>query len=195
MKTSLGLLHVAPEILFNGIFRITLDPEARWLLTSLRLFLEMRSFDLHIAYQCLEASPEFSRLGAFRAFLGRLGWTLQPHYLNFGDSHTALDQNWMQVRIAATAAFRRNRYGRLVERRPRVYGGLTDTDNKQARLLLKSLSSFRAMVLVRMWGGAAMTASHKHTLDPSHPQGCSCGAEIQDVAHLVFYCPNFPPPR
>ena len=92
-------------------------------------------------------------------------------------------------RDALFKAYRLHTMSMLVERRPRVYGGLTDIHMKAHQKILKLLPSYESVVLVRIWSGCPMTKSHKFTLKEVESPMCECGEAAQDIPHLLFSCP------
>ena len=84
--------------------------------------------------------------------------------------------------------YRSTVFRRLAERRPNVFGGLQEVDSKSHRRLLQSMHPHSAMTMIRLWTGSAMTASHKHRIDPTVSNLCECG-EVQDVPQLLYACP------
>ena len=80
----------------------------------------------------------------------------------------------------------------LEARRPMLYEGLEPVNYKSHKKLLRSLSSYRAAMLVKIWSGAILTARHKATISPQHSLACACGHERETLSHLLYDCPLSP---
>ena len=89
---------------------------------------------------------------------------------------------------------KRHSWAVLSERRPKLYLGIGDVNVAQYARFLKKVSSYRAMILARIWAGCPMTRAHKRTIDKSVNDMCMCQMETQDIAHIVFRCPLLPSP-
>ena len=59
------------------------------------------------------------------------------------------------------------------------------------RKLLTKLSPYSAIVMMGIWSGAIMTRAQRHTIHPSFPATCMCGADRQDLPHLLWGCPEY----
>ena len=74
-------------------------------------------------------------------------------------------------------------------RRPGKFAGPFLPNWRAMRRLHASLSPKDAVVLLRIWAGAAMTASHRHTIDSQESALCKeCQCE-ETVEHLMWHCP------
>ena len=103
---------------------------------------------------------------------------------------------WPTVKPKLVAFLKRVCFKALEMRRPPVFAGLKrlGVDVIQHRRLIDSLSSFDAKVIMRVWGGVALTRAHRHHMDPSVCPECECGHASQDLHHLLFSCPLRPCP-
>ena len=186
IKKALGHFCSAPEALFNAFAETTIEPEGRWLLSLFHVFHCMRSHDGELTRRCLHMHSENSRLPALKKLLNRLDWSLDLHYLQC-HTHIMLDQDWTMLSKSINRAYKESQYAVLAARRPRVFEGLTSIDARFMRKILRGLGNFQAAILVRVWTGAALTASHKHTLDKSCSPECTCGDPCQTYLTCSMY--------
>ena len=122
----------------------------------------------------------------------KLEWKLERDAI-VCDQRALWTTSWHDMRSILIQAYRCTMFQRLAKRREHVYGGLQEISVRQHRALVKQLNPHQTSTLIRVWTGSAMTASHKHRLDPSQPMGCTCGAERQTLQHLMYECPHQKP--
>ena len=183
VKRALGHVHEAPEILFNAATTNTLDPYGRWFVAALRMWVLFRKdSDGKVILNDLNMKRRHSRLVCLVLFCKKWGWVLTPQSLSATVS-IDLTKPWETIRPPA-----------LKKRRPILFEGICELNVKQHRKLLRSLSSYQGSVMLRIWGGCALTRAHRNTIDPSVSAACDCGHESQSLSHLLYECPCVPAP-
>ena len=68
-------------------------------------------------------------------------------------------------------------------------GGLSDMFPKQHKRLLNSLPAHSVSLLLRVWTGSPMTAYMRSRMYEGEIAECACGANRQDMYHLMYECP------
>ena len=193
VKAALGHIFAAPEILYHLLSKESLDPECRWLLASLGLVHAMIS--LPQGQDFVRQAPQRKVRSRFSALVNELedyGWDLGPAHIVCPDK-ISLTLVGPELRDRVTVTYRRMCFMRLASRRPRIYLGLKDANSVEHAKYLKSLTSYQASTITRVWTGCAMTLAHRKTVDDSIADCCPCGEGIQDVPHLAYACALTPP--
>ena len=122
-----------------------------------------------------------------------MGWRIDARTITCVEKEFPLSRSWSLLRASLIIELKRASWANLATRRPKLYDGLGMVDTNLHSKLLKSLPTYSAVILCRVWGGCPMTKAHRATLDKTVDPGCECGAACQDVPHLLFHCPLCPP--
>ena len=190
VKKSLGQPYAAPEVLYNILSVSTLDLVTAWALTLLRMLCFLRRCDLGRKILArLKMGRKHSRTAALLRYFTTMGWRFDGNLVITEVGEVDLRKKWSWVREDFVKVARRDAFGRLAKRRPRVYDGISVVDVTQHKKLLGEVSSYQASLLLRVWSGVAMTRAHKHTLMTQESPTCACELEEQTIDHLLFRCP------
>ena len=193
VRKALGLSSGAPEIVYNVLTKGSLDPHVRWFVTLTRFWHSLAGFDAGIELlRTFKRSCKNSRLSALARECKKQGFIIDHESLQIHGDLLPFHITWREFRPKLIEALKHVAWGRLALRRPLVFGGLNGLtiDLKMHRKLLSSVKSYEAIILCRLWSGAAMTRAHRHTLDSAFDPICECGMEPQTVGHLLYRCPE-----
>ena len=190
VRHAMGQPHGSPEILFHVLNRTSADPLYTWIVACIRLLKTWyETMPVHSLALLRSKKALCGRTSAFLRWAKRANWTIKHNYLEVtGCGFIRLSRVWSEVREEIRETYRRSMMAAVVKRRPLLYEGLRDLNHKEHRKFISSLSPHSASLILRVWSGAAMTASHAHTVGARDAPTCECGAERQTVKHLVFDC-------
>ena len=100
---------------------------------------------------------------------------LEPRRIKTSWREISLGWMWADIRPMLLHDLKRTEFALLERRRASLYQGIDVLDWKAHRKLLKSLNSYHAMTLLRVWTGCPMAGSHKKTLGLIQDPSCTCG--------------------
>ena len=191
VRKAIGHMYGAPEIVFNATVSSLLDPVDRGFLTLLRLWVVAAADPGLVGLlesPLLRSSP--GRFGALLKECTFRGISLDTDTIRFESGpEFRVWAGWTSIRKGIVLAIKDSTFAKLQLRRPGKFAGPFLPNWKAMRRLYASLSPKDAVVLLRVWAGAAMTASHRHTIDSQESALCSeCQCE-ETVAHLMWHCP------
>ena len=123
-------------------------------------------------------------------------WNVQVVVQGFwvGAQLVPLREQWFITKKIIVAHLKETAYREVRERRPWLYEGLANPNEKAHRKLLCSLHSLDQNLLVKIWTGSIMTRAKANQMDRGDAE-CRCGHDRQTLAHLLWSCPCFPPPN
>ena len=192
-KSVLGLTTGAPEIVLGVLQAGTIDPILRWLIAGFKLWYEVMLLKPSDEDVDVIAASSKGRLGRF-ASLGReykVSVSSRGFYLD--EVFLSATNLWSVCRKTLVRFLKKQQAASLAVRRPGLYAGITEYNEKQHSRLLRSLSNFDASCLLRVWAGSVM-CGHKRAQMYGGSAQCECGDENQTWEHLVWHCPCVPPP-
>ena len=194
LKKALALPYAAPEVLLVLLPTSPLDIDLLWIMGLLKLL--VIGITHASGAEVWEAVPQgrrHSRFATLKKQIAKMGWAIELPVLKMpGFNDIRLDRPWSSVRDKVMESFTLRAIRKLEERRPLSYGGLSTISRKAHRKLLDKMPPYRAMTLVKVWTGCAMTRAHKHTVGGEESAMCPCGIAEQTVYHLLYVCPLSP---
>ena len=193
IKQALNQKPGAPEIITGILSHSTLDPELRWLMAALRLW--------HLVLQLKPPKDDVDtiieeakgRLGKSAVFAFRWGVCISVEGFRLAERFLPVREPWFIARKVILKHLKKQQCLRLAARRPATFGGLLDLNVKAHLAFLRTLNPLQSTIL-RLWSGSAMCA-YKRAQVYGEQAHCACGAETQNVYHLLWQCPLTPPPR
>ena len=194
VRAAIGARHGAPEIVYNLPTSGLLDPVDRGLVSLLRLWInayntpEFREVLLSGQLEC-----EQGRLAAVRRECASRGILIHEDTITFGPHREApsfrIWAGWNALRKPIIRAIKDLHFVVLQARRPAKFGGDVRCAWNVMKREYARATPYDAAVLLKIWSGAIMTASHRHTMDPDHSPDCRCGEAEETLAHLMWDCP------
>ena len=194
VRRALGHMHGSPEVIFSLFSSLSLDPYFHWLVALAKLWFHVAQYVE--GREIIRDANKKGRCSALSSFLrecDRLGWTVSEEEIDADGVLLRRTNTWFAVRKLFAKQYMKSVWKKLAARRP-LYHGVEECDTRAHRRLLRTLPPYACAIAVRMWAGAAMTRSHKFTLDMEESDQCSCGMGRQDVRHLLYHCSHYPPP-
>ena len=194
VRKALSMRHGAPEIVYNMPTTSMLDPLDRNFLSMLRLWVLASNdptFCHFINPQTLKGSQ--GRLGCVIAECKNRGIILQQDSIIFGAQPDATvlhsRSGWQSIRKLVIRSLKDLAFRNLQDRRPDKFAADFSCGWNHMRKFWKSLPSYEAATIMSIWSGSVMTASHRHTMDPTFSPLCACRQENQTLDHLMWRCP------
>ena len=194
VRRAISMKHGAPEIIYNLPTTSMLDPIDRNFLSLLTLWTLAWNdpmFSAHVTVENLKESP--GRLGCVIRECKSRGIQLQPDTIVFGHHDNApsfrLWRGWQAIRKHVIRSLKDMAFRNLQTRRPDKFAADFACGWKQMKKYWASLPSYEAATLMSIWSGSVMTASHRHTMDPTISPLCPCGQGEQTLHHLMWLCP------
>ena len=109
------------------------------------------------------------------------------HFLVNG-RHFPTSLDWRFPRDGIIKTLRSQALSALILRRPSYFEGMGNLHRGFMRKILKELSHWHAIILLKVWVGCAMTGKEK-------PHYRQCREESLDLYHVLWACPNAPIPH
>ena len=189
IKKVFSCVHGAPEVVLNVMLEQSLDPEIRWEVALLKLLSDTYKLEGgRVLIESVRLTRKHSRLAAALRLIRKRDWNLSEGVL-LTPMRLSFRLPWPSIKARVMQAIKLFYCHKLAARRPRVHEGIDILQPKQHRRLLASMTTYAAMVMLRIWSGSALTRAHKHTIDATNDPACACGFPYQTIDHLLYHCP------
>ena len=193
VRAAIGGRHGAPEIIFNMPTTTLLDPVDRGMLSLLRLWIQAYNVP---TYRDMLVSGAFSSPGGRFAGIRKECESRDIHIrddtISFGSGPGApefrLWAGWSALRKQIVGAIKDLQFRGLQARRPGKFAGNIRCAWKTMRKEYARATAYEASILLRIWSGSIMTASHRHTISPEVSSTCRCGMAEETLNHMLWEC-------
>ena len=194
VRHALNQPHGSPEVVFHVLVRSSCDPLYYWVMACCKLLSVWLSTCAMPSLATLRSKRALlGRVSAFLRWAKRAGWIIQANSIEVpGCGTIRFCRVWSEIRDDIRGIYRKHAAKELQKRRPALYCGLQDWNFKEHRKFVTTLDPHSAAIVMRIWTGAAMTASHAFTIGKADSPACRCGHPQETVYHLVFECPFQP---
>ena len=133
------------------------------------------------------------RLGKAAVHAFRWGVSISSEGFRVSDRLVPVREPWLIARKVLLKHLKRQQCLRLAARRPATFGNLQELNVKAHLSFLRTLNPLQASTILRLWSGSAMCA-YKRSQIYGEQAKCECGADTQNIFHLLWQCPLVPPP-
>ena len=165
VRRAIGVQVGAPEVILYTLTERVVDPMCVWFMSMFKLWhLCANQPDAKYLLECIHEGRRQSRFSALKRLARKLGIVLTHDRIFSEAFELRLGRTWESLKFFLLPHFRKHMIASLALRRPMLYEGLEDVSVKRHKALLKSLNTYDASVLVRIWSGVALTLAHSTPL-------------------------------
>ena len=194
VRKALNMKHGAPELVYNLPVSGMLDPMDRGYLSLLRMWIQAYNVpQFRDSLMSGHLSAKGGRLAAAYQESRDRGVTIDGDTITVGtlpgSPQFRLWAGWQAIRKNLVRSLKDLAFANLQARRPDKFGGDLKVAWKTMSRELARHSRYDAATLMKIWTGAIMNASHRHTLDPSVSPMCRCGEGEENLLHMMWRCP------